>query len=151
PALWPGPPHPLDTARRTQWLGAPPRRLPLPDPSVEAPTAIFLYHELPSQVRRQVTAEIARVLRPGGLFVFVDSLQLGDRPSWDGLLESFPHRFHESYYRGYISDELDTMFARAGLAALTTSTPFLSKLMVGRKSGWAAPAPSDPSAAATLA
>jgi len=141
----------LGNLRAIQWIEAAAERMPLADASVDVATAIFLYHELPSQVRRQVTAEIARVLRPGGLFVFVDSLQLGDRPSWDGLLESFPHRFHEPYYRGYISDDLDTMFARAGLAALTTRTPFLSKLMVRRKSEMAAPAPSEPSAAATLA
>ena len=48
-----------------------------------------------------MTAEIARVLKPGGLFVFLDSLQMGDKPGWDGLLEGFPHRFHEPYYRHY--------------------------------------------------
>ena len=84
-------------------------------------------------MRRQVTAEIARVLKPGGLFVFLDSLQMGDKPGWDGLLEAFPHRFHEPYYRHYAIDDLDGMFAAAGLAPGSMSTPFLSKLMVRRK------------------
>jgi ubiquinone/menaquinone biosynthesis C-methylase UbiE len=104
--------------------------MPLPDASVDIASAIFLYHELPPDVRRQVTAEIARVLKPGGLFVFLDSLQMGDRPGWDGLLEGFPARFHEPYFRHYAIDDLEGMFTDAGLAPQSMSTPFLSKLMV---------------------
>ena len=74
----------------------------MPDASADIVTSVFLFHELPPDVRRQVTAEMARILKPGGLFVFLDSLQLGDRPPWDGLLEAFPARFHEPYYRNYI-------------------------------------------------
>jgi SAM-dependent methyltransferase len=84
-------------------------------------------------VRRQVTAEIARVLKPGGLFVFLDSLQMGDRPGWDGLLESFPVRFHEPYYRSYAIDDLEGMFTAAGLLPESMSTPYLSKLLARRK------------------
>jgi ubiquinone/menaquinone biosynthesis C-methylase UbiE len=107
--------------------------MPLPDASADIVTSIFLYHELPPAVRRQVTAEIARVLKPGGLFVFLDSLQMGDRPGWDGLLESFPARFHEPYYRGYAIDDLDGMFTACGLLPQSMSTPYLSKLLVRRK------------------
>jgi hypothetical protein len=74
------------------------------------------------------------------MLVFLDSLQLGDQPDWDGLLESFPHRFHEPYYQGYLSDDLEGMFEAAGLAADLTSTPFLSKLMVRRKAQASRPA-----------
>jgi hypothetical protein len=73
------------------------------------------------------------VLKPGGLFVFLDSLQIGDRPGWDGLLESFPVRFHEPYYRGYLIDDLDAVFTDAGLLPDSMSTPYLSKLLVRRK------------------
>jgi len=103
---------------------------PLADASVDIATCIFLYHELPPEVRRQVTAEIARVLKPGGLFVFLDSLQMGDKPGWDGLLEAFPHRFHEPYYRSYAIDDLDAMFSDAALAPRSNATPYLAKLMV---------------------
>src|SRR5690606_20944483 len=54
--------------------------IPLPDASQDIVTCIYLFHELPPEVRRRVTSEIARVLKPGGLFVFVDSLQMGDKP-----------------------------------------------------------------------
>jgi hypothetical protein len=69
------------------------------------------------------------VLKPGGLLVFLDSLQMGDKPGWDGLLEAFPYRLHEPYYRSYAIDDLDAMFNAAGLAPQSTSTPYLAKLI----------------------
>lgn len=107
--------------------------LPFADGSKDVVTSIYLYHELPAEVRRRVTAEIARVLKPGGLFVFVDSLQFGDRPGWDGLLEAFPVRYHEPYYRHYLIDDLDEVFAAHSLAARCASTAFLSKVMIRQK------------------
>ncbi len=123
----------LDGLRGAELIEAAGENMPLGDASADIVTSTFLYHELPPDVRRQVTAEIARVLKPGGLFVFIDSLQMGDKPGWDGLLEAFPHRFHEPYYRHYSTDDLDGMFEAAGLDADMTTTPFLSKLMVRRK------------------
>ncbi|MDX2265169.1 MAG: methyltransferase domain-containing protein [Hyphomicrobiales bacterium] len=107
--------------------------LSIADASQDIVTCVFLYHELPNAVRRTVTAEIARVLKPGGLFMFVDSLQWGDRPDYDGLLEGFPVRFHEPYYEEYLSDDLAAMFAAAGLQPVETSTAFLSKIIASRK------------------
>ena len=123
----------LDGLRGAELIEAAAEKMPLADASVDIVTSIFLFHELPPEVRRQVTAEIARVLKPGGLFVFIDSLQMGDKPGWDGLLEAFPHRFHEPYYRHYAIDDLDGMFERRRPGAEMTTTPFLSKLMVRRK------------------
>ncbi len=107
--------------------------IPLADASQDMVTAVFLFHELPGAVRRSVSAEIARVLKPGGLFVFIDSLQMGDRPGWDGLLEAFPVRFHEPYFAHYAADDLDAMFAEAGLVPQETTHAFLSKVMAWRK------------------
>jgi ubiquinone/menaquinone biosynthesis C-methylase UbiE len=107
--------------------------LPFADSSQDIVTTIFFYHELPGEIRRRVSVEIARILKPGGLFVFIDSLQLGDRPGWDGLLETFPDRFHEPYYKHYATDDLDGMFAEAGLEAVSMDTAFLSKIMARRK------------------
>ena len=61
--------------------------IPAPDDSQDAVTSIFLFHELPPKVRRIVFRECARVLKPGGRLVLVDSLQRGDQPAYDGLLE----------------------------------------------------------------
>jgi ubiquinone/menaquinone biosynthesis C-methylase UbiE len=123
----------LEGLRPVEWMVGAGERLPLPDASVDIATSIFLFHELPGEVRRKVSAEVARVLKSDGLFVFIDSLQLGDRPGWDGLLESFPMRFHEPYFAHYTSDDLDRVFAEAGLGVQATWTSYLSKIIVCRK------------------
>jgi len=123
----------LDGLRPVQWIVGNAEALPLGDASMDVVTTVFLFHELPPDVRRRVTREMARVLKPGGLLVFIDSLQMGDRPQWDGLIEAFPHRFHEPYYRHYAIDDLESLFQGMGLAAEETSHAFLSKVMVRRK------------------
>jgi ubiquinone/menaquinone biosynthesis C-methylase UbiE len=130
----------LDEARRhlkdlrtVDWIAANAEAMPLDDASQDIITTVFLFHELPPEVRRHVVTEMARVLKPGGLLVFIDSLQMGDRPGWDGLLEAFPARFHEPYYRHYAIDDLDGVFREAGLEAVEQSTAFLAKMMVRRK------------------
>jgi ubiquinone/menaquinone biosynthesis C-methylase UbiE len=107
--------------------------LPFETASQDIVSCIFLFHELPPDVRRRVASEMSRVLKPGGLMVFIDSLQMGDRPGWDGLLESFPVRFHEPYYRHYSIDDLDGVFNDVGLVPVSSNPVFLSKLMVRRK------------------
>ncbi len=119
--------------RPATWIEGNAETMPLPDASQDIVTCIFLFHELPPQVRRTVAREVARVLRPGGLFVFMDSLQMGDRPGWDGLLEAFPVRFHEPYFRHYSIDDLDALFTSVGLAPASDDTAFLSKLVTRRK------------------
>ncbi len=107
--------------------------LPFADASQDIVTSVFLYHELPPEVRRTVSAEIARVLKPGGIYVFIDSLQWGDKPGYDGMLEAFPVRFHEPYYESYLAEDLPAIFAACGLNDPQTSLSFLSKVVVSRK------------------
>ena len=123
----------LGRLRPVRFINANAEAMPLEDASQDIVTCIFLFHELPPDVRRVVTRDIARVLKPGGLFVFTDSLQMGDKPNWDGLLEAFPVRFHEPYFRSYAIDDLDGMFAAEGLEAHEEELAFLSKVMVRRK------------------
>jgi ubiquinone/menaquinone biosynthesis C-methylase UbiE len=106
---------------------------PLPDSRFDLATAIYLFHELPPAIRRQVAAEIARLLRPGGLFVLVDSLQHGDAPDYDGLLAHFPAAFHEPYYGSYTREDLPTLFGAAGLVLESTETAYFSKICCFRK------------------
>ena len=130
----------LDEARRHFGPLRPPElivgaaeQLSLASESADIVTSVFLFHELPPDVRREAAREMARVLKPGGLLVFIDSLQMGDKPGWDGLLETFPQRFHEPYYRNYAIENLDELFSSVGLVQQETATAFLSKLMVRRK------------------
>jgi ubiquinone/menaquinone biosynthesis C-methylase UbiE len=121
-----------DWSRVTLAQGAA-ERLPLPDAGFDLATAIYLFHELPPGLRRRVAAEIARVLRPGGLFVLVDSLQLGDVPEYDALLEHFPESLHEPYYAGYIRLDLQALFGAAGLALESTRHAYFSKIVAFRR------------------
>jgi ubiquinone/menaquinone biosynthesis C-methylase UbiE len=124
----------LQDLRPVRWLEGNAERMPVPDASQDIVTTMYLFHELPPDVRRTVIHDVARVLKPGGLVVFIDSLQKGDRPGgWDGFLEGFPERFHEPYYRHYTIDDLDGAFNAAGLAAVAAWPAFLSKVMVRSK------------------
>ena len=123
----------LADRRKVRLIEANAEALPVPDASQDIVTSIFLYHELPEEVRRNVTAEVVRVLKRGGIYVLVDSLQWGDRPDYDGLLEAFPVRFHEPYYENYLGDDLAAHFAAGGLERVETSLAFLSKVIVGHK------------------
>lgn len=119
--------------RRWSWLRlavGKAEALPLPDNSVEAVTSIFTFHELPPQIRRAVMAEAARVLKPGGRFVVVDSLQRGDEPDYDGLLELFPQNYHEPYYASYLAEDFAAIAKPRGLIHARDVNAFLSKVMV---------------------
>lgn len=107
--------------------------IPVADAALDAVTCVYLFHELPRAVRAQVTREIARVLRPGGVAVLVDSLQRGDRPLYDPLLERFPVSFHEPYYADYVGHDLGALFGAAGLDVVTVETAFLSKIVVATR------------------
>lgn len=106
---------------------------PFPDESADAVTSVFLFHEVPGSVRRRIIAEAARILKPGGLFVLVDSLQIGDRPTWDGLLDAFERGFHEPYYRSYVEDDFGSMLAGGDLVFERSWTAYLSKIVVARR------------------
>ena len=104
--------------------------IPLPDNSQDAVTSIFMFHELPPEVRRTVFRECARVLKPGGRLVIVDSLQRGDQPDYEGLLELFPQSFHEPYYASYLDESFGAIAKACGLTHVRDVKAFVSKVMV---------------------
>ena len=134
----------LQRARRqvaapgTIYVNALAERLPFPDASVDIAYSVYLFHELPPKVRRQVAAEVARVLRPGGVYVHVDSVQYGDSDpdgngGFDALLESFPRVFHEPFYDSYAREDLDRLFAPFGLTPERSEARFLTKVSSFRR------------------
>jgi ubiquinone/menaquinone biosynthesis C-methylase UbiE len=108
-------------------------RMPLPDASQDAVTSVFMFHELPPTVRCTIVGECARVLKPGGRLVLVDSLQRGDEPDYDGLLELFPQNFHEPYFSSYLSEDFGEMARSCGLIHRRDESAFVSKVMVFEK------------------
>jgi ubiquinone/menaquinone biosynthesis C-methylase UbiE len=104
--------------------------IPAAAESFDAATSIFVFHELPPEVRRAVLREVSRVLKPGGRFVIVDSLQYGDAPDYDGLLELFPQSFHEPYFTTYIEEDFPAMARGCGLVHEHDAHAFLAKVMV---------------------
>ncbi len=104
--------------------------IPLENDSQDAVTSIFMFHELPPKVRRIVFREFARVLKPGGRLVVVDSLQIGDEPDYDGMLELFPQNYHEPYYASYLKEDFGAIAAACGLTHKRDVNAFVSKVMV---------------------
>ncbi len=108
---------------------------PFEDESFEAATCVFLFHELPPRVRREAAREMARLLKPGGVLVFADSIQTGDHADLDRMLEYFPVGFHEPFYGSYLKEDFPALFAEAGLEAEETTNAFLTKVIRFRKRG----------------
>jgi len=104
--------------------------IPLADARVDAVTNVFMLHEVPPKVRRAVLRELARVLKPGGRLVIVDSLQPGDEPDYDGLLELFPQNYHEPYYASYLTEDFRALATGCGLTQVREIKAFVSKVMV---------------------
>ena len=106
---------------------------PFEDASFDAATCVYLFHELPPRVRREAAREIARVLKPGGVFVLADSIQTGDHADLDRMLEYFPVGFHEPYFGSYLKEDFPALFAEFGLEVEETELAFLTKVTRLRK------------------
>jgi ubiquinone/menaquinone biosynthesis C-methylase UbiE len=115
---------------RTSFAVGKAEAIPAPDGSQDAVTSIFLFHELPPKVRRKAFAEFARVLKPGGRLVLLDSLQRSDHPDYEGLLELFPQNYHEPYYLSYLDEDFSALAADCGLNHVRNVKAFISKVMV---------------------
>jgi ubiquinone/menaquinone biosynthesis C-methylase UbiE len=115
---------------RVNFVVANAEAIPLPDASTDAVTSIFTLHELPPEVRRSVIREAARVLRPGGRLILEDSLQIGDEPDYDAILERFPQTYHEPYFESYVGENFRTIARRCGLTHRRDTKAFVSKVMV---------------------
>jgi len=62
--------------------------------------------------------------------VLVDSLQRGDQPDYEGLLELFPQNYHEPYYSSYIVEDFGALASGCGLTHTRDVNAFVSKVMV---------------------
>ena len=94
--------------------------------------SIYLFHELPPAVRKAAAKEMARVLKPGGMLIITDSVQLGDRLPMDAGLGRFAD-FNEPYYQTYIAEDLGKLFRDCGLECDEKLLASSSKVLSFRK------------------
>lgn len=116
-----------------QLIQANAEELPYLDNYFHALVNIFNFHELPPQARQRVIEESYRVLEPGGVMVICDSIQAGDHPEFETMLENFPITFHEPYYNHYIRDDMTERLTTAGFINIEIQTHFASKYWITKK------------------
>lgn len=123
----------LKNFARHDFIEAGGEKLPFKDESFDAVYSVFLFHELPMDVRKTVIKENLRVLKAGGFYGFVDSIQKGDWPSFDTSLERFPVEFHEPFYTNYVKHPMEELLTDAKLEAVSSENAFFSKCVTSRK------------------
>ncbi|MEO6599686.1 MAG: class I SAM-dependent methyltransferase [Polyangiaceae bacterium] len=104
-------------------------RMPLADASFDVVTSVFLFHELPARARRNVLAEMRRVLKPGGLLVLEDAAQLSEAPELRVFLQNFAASMNEPFFADYLTDDLSAAVAEAGFKVNAVERAFLSKVV----------------------
>lgn len=93
---------------------------------------IWMFHELPPAAIERATAEIARVLKPSGKLLFLESIQSEDAPE-DKYMEEgkqrFQKLFNEPHFGDYQKLNLRQHFARFGLRVDSSERWYASKLL----------------------
>jgi SAM-dependent methyltransferase len=104
--------------------------LPFGDEAMSVVSSTFLFHHLPSDLKRDALLEMWRVLAPGGRLVITD---YGWARSGLGLIASLPMRlnFHE-HVRGQLNGELEQIIASEGLGQVEVARSFLGYIRVLR-------------------
>jgi ubiquinone/menaquinone biosynthesis C-methylase UbiE len=124
----------LDAWSRVTLAEANAEALPFAEASFDVVSCIYLFHELPHRARQAVAREIRRVLKPGGRVVFVDSLQTGDEPDYDAMLDWFPVAFHEPYYASYLREDIGRLFG-PGFSPTAQIPAYFSKVLSFSRDG----------------
>ncbi len=119
---------------RTEFVRANAESVPFPDQSFDLVFSCFLFHEVPMSSREEILAEGLRLLKPGGFYGFVDSIQNGDQEKLSWALENFPRDFHEPFYKAYLQNPMEKSLKAAGFQEIERDQSFLSKSVLAQKS-----------------
>eukprot|EP00271_Cylindrocystis_brebissonii_P005210 TRINITY_DN17172_c1_g3_i1.p1 TRINITY_DN17172_c1_g3~~TRINITY_DN17172_c1_g3_i1.p1 ORF type:complete len:498 (+),score=67.26 TRINITY_DN17172_c1_g3_i1:416-1909(+) len=115
----------------TTFLHARAEAVPLDAGSLDVVTCNYLFHELLPEARGEVVAEMARLLRPAGIVIFIDSLQRVDRPGHNFTM--FPANYHEPYFLSYVDTDLPALFGASGFRLVSSAVLHVSKVMCFEK------------------
>lgn len=101
-------------------------------------TCIWLLHELPRPAQERAVAEMARVLKPGGTLILMDSAQEHDYPiqeaTWmRSVADWFARAFNEPYFKAYQRLDVPGLLAEKGLRVESGERWFRSKIWVATK------------------
>lgn len=107
--------------------------LPFLDEQFDAVLSCFMFHELPLEERRKAISEGMRVLKPGGMYGLVDSIQQEDKRDYEWALKQFPIDFHEPFYKNYIQNPMEGLLINAGFHDIKTEIGFFSKALKASK------------------
>lgn len=116
-----------------QFVQTPGELLPFEDNSFDLVFSVFLFHELPVNIREKVLHESFRVLNAGGIVAICDSLQLDDEPILNKVLKQFPLDYHEPFYISYINWNVKTSLENACFTEVSSDFKLLSKYWTARK------------------
>ena len=121
------------TEEITQLIKENAENMPFPEKSMHGITCVYLLHEMPREARQNVINECLRVLKPGGVFILADSVQLDDSPQFEEVLENFHKVFHEPYYRDYIIDDISERIKEAGFDFVSSQSYFMTRIWTAYK------------------
>lgn len=107
--------------------------IPFDSGRFDAVTSVFLFHELPRRARRNVFAEMHRVLKPGGLLVIQDSAQASESPELASFQTRFAQDLHEPFFPDYVNDDLAPALSEAGFEVKSVEPWFVSKVVVAKR------------------
>jgi ubiquinone/menaquinone biosynthesis C-methylase UbiE len=106
--------------------------LPFGDEEFDVVICMYLYHELPREIRALVSAEMARVTKKGGIVILSDSFQKGDRPVMDKAMGKF-EEMNEPHFKDYIEDYLPEHFEKVGMECLSKTVCSRTKTLAFAK------------------
>lgn len=115
------------------FLQADAQHLSFKDGSFDLVFCVFMFHELPPDIRVATIQEAHRVLKPGGIFAFVDSVQIVDFEDAKSALQQFPLDYHEPFFKSYIENPMEDILTANGFQFVTSRRGFLAKAVTAQK------------------
>lgn len=95
-----------------------------PDDHFDVTFAFLLFHELPQRVIEETLKEVARVTRPGGMFVLYDFAPSKGMTPWQHYHRWFDARHNnEPYSQDFCDCDFDTLLTSFGFKVTPDNTP----------------------------